>query len=78
MSQRLDQQRQKELEPKRMEFAKRSIQDLGYEIVVEKNTSLTFMFKGEFVTVFPYSGWHTGKSIKDGRGLQKLLNQLKD
>ena len=26
---------------------------------------------------FPYTGWHTGKGIKDGRGLQNLLKQLK-
>ena len=76
MSNRQDKEREAELQPKRMEFAKQSIQDLGYEIVVEKATSLTFMFKGEFVTIFPYSGWHSGKSIKDGRGLQNLLNQL--
>lgn len=77
MSNRQDKEREAELQPKRIDFAKKSIEDLGYEIVIEKKTSLTFQYKGEFVTIFPYSGWHTGKSIKDGRGLQKLLNQLK-
>lgn len=77
MSNRLDQEREKELQPERMAYAKKAIEDLGYEITIEKSTSLTFMFKSEFVTIFPYSGWHTGKSIKDGRGLQNLLNQIK-
>jgi hypothetical protein len=36
------------------------------------------MFKNELVKFFPYSGWHTGKSIVDGRGIKKLLAQLKE
>ena len=35
------------------------------------------MFDNEKVKFFPYSGWHTGKSIKDGRGIENLLKQLK-
>jgi hypothetical protein len=73
---RLDLDRQIELEPKRLAFAKRIIEHLGYAISQETKTTLRFEFKGEIVTLYPYSGWHTGKSIKDGRGLQKLLDQL--
>jgi hypothetical protein len=73
---RLNIERQKELEPKRLEVAKKAITGLGYAITFEVDTTIHFIYKGETVKYFPYSGWHTGKSIKDGRGLQNLLNQL--
>jgi hypothetical protein len=60
-----------------MDYAKRVITELGYTITFECSTRIEFNFKGEKVTLFPYSGWHTGKSITDGRGIQKLLNQIK-
>jgi len=74
---RLDLDRQKELEPKRLEFAKNIIKKLGYEITFECETRIEFHFKGYKVELYPYSGWHTGKSIQDGRGIQKLINQIK-
>lgn len=74
---RLNQDLQKELEPKRLEYAKSEIAKLGYEITFEDSTRIEFVFKGEVVKLFPYSGWHTGKSIVDGRGIAKLLKQLK-
>lgn len=77
MSNRLDQDREAELTPKRMAFAKNVIIHLGYEITNEDSTKLQFVFKGETVTIYPYSGWHTGKSIVDGRGIEKLLKQIK-
>lgn len=73
---RLDIDRQKELEPKRMEYARNQITALGYEIIEENATTLKFTFKGSTVTLFPYSGWHTGKTIRDGRGIAKLLKQI--
>lgn len=74
---RLDKERQAELEPKRMNFAIDEITKLGYKIVVETNTMLSFEYNGSMVHFYPYSGWHTGKSIKDGRGINNLLNQIK-
>ena len=73
---RLDTDRQKELEPKRMQYARNQITALGYEITEENATALKFEFKGSTVTLFPYSGWHTGKTIQDGRGIGKLLKQI--
>ncbi len=76
---RLDQERQKELEPKRMEFATKQLHAAGIKSVVSiTDKCLEFDFKGEKVKFFPYSGWSSGKSIQDGRGLQKLLNQIKN
>lgn len=77
MSNRLNQEREKKLQPERMEVAKDAINKLGLVIVMENETKIVFWYKGSPVHFYPYSGWHTGKSIKDGRGLQKLLDQLK-
>lgn len=74
---RLDKEKQMEQEPKRMKFAKNELEKLGFVILYEDNTKLKFNFKGETITLFVYSGWHTGKSIKDGRGIDNLLKQLK-
>lgn len=74
---RLDIERQNELEPKRMEIARNAIEDLGYDIFFSDQTVLVFIFHGATVQYYPYSGWHTGKTITDGRGLQKLLKQIK-
>lgn len=74
---RLDTERQKELEPQRMTFAKESIQKLGFEITLETENELRFDFNGSTVKLFPYSGWFTGKTVNDGRGIEKLLKQIK-
>ncbi|NDV93462.1 hypothetical protein D0T84_00830 [Dysgonomonas sp. 521] len=74
---RLDIERQKELEPKRMAYAKEQIQKLGYEISFENDTEIRFEFNGNTVKLFPYSGWHTGKGVISGRGLNKLLKQIR-
>lgn len=77
MSNRLDTDRQETLEPSRMKYAIDNLEALGFEVTVAPNKkSLQFIFNGHWVQFFPYSGWHTGKSICDGRGLQNLLNQL--
>jgi hypothetical protein len=74
---RLDHERQRELEPQRLEYAANQIKALGYDIAHQDEQKIKFLFKGETVIIFPYSGWHSGKSIKDGRGLAKLLKQIK-
>jgi len=74
---RLDQDRQNSLEPKRMERAIEAIEGLGYYIIFKNDSVLSFFFKGDLIRFFPYSGWASGKSIKDGRGLDKLLKQIK-
>lgn len=77
MSKRLNQDRVKELQPKRMEFAKNEIEKLGYTVSQIDDTELRFLFNGSEIKVFPYSGWFQGKKIKAGRGINKLLNQIK-
>ena len=77
MSNRLNKEREALLQPERLEHAIKEIENLGYTITQRTNTSITFGYMDAYVTFFPYSGWHSGKSIKDGRGLQNLLNQIK-
>lgn len=77
MSNRLDQEREQRLTPKRMEFAKNAIEFCGHEIYDENSTSFRFMFKGSPVIVYPYSGWFSGKTVEDGRGISKLIKQIR-
>jgi len=74
---RLDQDREKRLEPERLSKAVDAVTALGFEIVVETNKMICFLFNGNVITYYPYSGWHTGKGIKDGRGWKNLEKQLK-
>ena len=72
---RLDKERQKVMEPKRVKECKEILTELGLN-PKEYEKKIEFVFKQELITFFPYSGWHTGKSIIDGRGFKKLVNQL--
>jgi hypothetical protein len=74
---RLDIDRQRKLEPERIKYAIDKLTELGLEPVQQDPTMITFFYKGHKVAFFPYSGWHTGKSIIDGRGIHELLKQLK-
>lgn len=73
---RLDEQRQNTLEPKRMAYCKEILEKLGFKVERVGNTLLRFSFKESVVTVYPYSGWHSGKTIIDGRGFKKLIKQI--
>ena len=66
----------KQIEEERKEFAIIHLEKIGIDFTYEDDSELRFDWKGKEVKFFPYSGWHTGKSIKDGRGLKNLLKQL--
>jgi hypothetical protein len=74
---RLNIERQIELEPVRIEYAIEQLKKLGIETTYKDNTKIKFNYKGSEIVLFPYSGWHSGKTITDGRGIEKLLKQLK-
>mgnify|MGYP003608629210 FL=1 len=76
MSKRLNQEREQKLQPERIKSAKAEIERLGFVIQFEDNTSLKFQYLGNLITFFPYSGWFSGKGVKDGRGLKNLLEQI--
>ena len=67
---RLNQERQAQLEPRRIEVAIAEIQKFGYEVTQVDSTQIQFKYKGHTVNYWPYSGWASGGSIQDGRGLK--------
>lgn len=61
----------------RIKFAKSQLETRGYKVTHDvANKCLIFEHKGNKIRLFPYTGWFTGKGIKDGRGLQTLLKRL--
>lgn len=77
MSKRLDQDRENRLQPKRINDALVALDELKLEVVSIDATTVQFIYKGNKITFYPYSGWHTGKGITDGRGHKHLFDQLK-
>lgn len=75
---RLDKERQEQLEPKRVEFALSKLELLGYSpIYTSQIKCIKFVYNGNVIYFYPYSGWHSGKGVKSGRGFENLLKQLK-
>ena len=74
---RLNIERQNKLEPQRMDYAQSQIEKAGYEVDRVSDNQLRFEFKGGTINFYPYSGWASGATIQDGRGIQKLLKQIK-
>lgn len=69
--------RRDQRQPTRMEFAKSAIERLGYKVKEVDSTTIMFEFCGEVIRVYPYTGWFTGKTVTDGRGIKNLLKQIK-
>lgn len=64
------------LQEDRMQYALLQFDVMGIPIESRDDTTIILKHKGETIMFYPFTGWHTGKSIKDGRGLNKLLKQL--
>ena len=65
-------------EPYRVKYAIDKLRKLGYDAHYrEDQKCLEFIHRGGIVRFYPYTGWHTGKAIREGRGINKLLKQLK-
>lgn len=61
----------------RIKYAIFKLKELGYiSKYIEKEKCITFMYRDAIVKFYPYTGWHTGKTIKDGRGICNLIKQL--
>lgn len=64
-------------EPGRREYVISELRKRGYEPEWDADAkAVRFSYKGNIVTVWPYKGYFSGKGVKDGRGIRKLLNQL--
>lgn len=59
-----------------METCREKLEALGFDVQSYGGDRLDFVFKGNPIKFWPYSGWHSGKGIKDGRGFENLLKQL--
>ena len=67
----------KQIQPERMNIALFELAFINVDVVFQNESEIHFMHKGSLIKYFPYTGWATGKTINDGRGLQTLLNQIK-
>lgn len=76
MSNRLNQEREAKLQPKRMKYVMQELKKMNMNPIKMSDNSIQFLFKGSIVDFYPYSGWATGKTIKDGRGWNNLKDQL--
>lgn len=76
MSQRLDQERESRLQPHRIAFVKSKLEQRGYELTFTGKDRVEFEHNGHTIKFWPYSGWHSGKTIVDGRGFKSLFRQL--
>lgn len=74
---RLNTDRQKKLEPKRMAYALKAFKEKGIRAIQVNDSKLVFDYNGAVISFWPYSGWHSGATIEDGRGIENLLKQLK-
>lgn len=73
----LTRERRDRREPGRSEYVMAELRKRGYSPVWdEQEKAVRFDYKGNTITVWPHKGWFSGKGVKDGRGVRKLLNQL--
>lgn len=64
-------------EPGRWEYTLRVLKEKGYCPEEDRtNKCIRFQYQGNTITVYPYKGWFSGKGVKDGRGIAKLLKQI--
>lgn len=77
MGKRLNQEREAELQPIRIDTCKKTLEKLGAVITFENKTTLKFQYFEKEITLYPYSGWFCGKGIKSERGFSKLLKYLR-
>ncbi len=69
--------KRKQKEPSRWQYILRGLKEKGYDPQEDKeNRCIRFLFHGNTITVWPYTGWFSGKGIKDGRGAKKLYQQI--
>ena len=66
------------IEPKRVAFVKKKLSNIGYETEYNwYNKCLIFEHNGNKCKIYPFTGWWTGKGIGSGRGVKKLIGELK-
>lgn len=56
----------------------KALDELGKRVFILAvgTKSIRFRFRESVCFYWPYSGWASGKTIRDGRGLKNLLKQI--
>lgn len=78
MSNRLNQEREAKLQPERIEYAIKMLESpqVNKVIIYKDSTRIDFLHNGNKISLYPYSGWWSGKGVGSGRGINELLKQL--
>ena len=76
MGKMLDEERQERLQPKRVEFCVAELESAGWLVTYNDGVEIRFEYNGRTIKMWPYSGWFSGRGIKDGRGIYNLLRQI--
>lgn len=74
-------ERRARIEPQRISYARKQLSSLDLDISFEYRVAsrcFIIMDGVSIIRYYPYTGWFTGKSVKDGRGIHNLIKQLKD
>ena len=66
----------KQQQQDRMNYSKQQLEQRGYIVTEVDRTLLEFTHKGNTIKFYPYTGWHSGKGIKQGRGFWNLIHKL--
>lgn len=77
MSKRLNSKREVDLESKRVENVRKTLEMMSFNVVstgCEKG--LKCVKEDTSFIIYPYSGWWSGKGIGSGRGFVKLIEKL--
>lgn len=79
--QRFDKDLYNDITERRMKYAVDQLLSLGLDLNIKstngKDNVILFLWRGSQISFWPYSGWATGKTIKDCRGIKNLIDQLK-
>lgn len=60
----------------RMTYCIDELSKIGIVAKVANPIKLEFKFKGETISFWPHTGWHSGGSIEPGRGFKNLIDKL--
>lgn len=70
-------ERRQSKEGDRIAYAKRRFEEKGIVYIYNENQkAIEFAYKGCIIRFFPYTGWASGRTIKDCRGIENLLKQI--
>ncbi len=62
----------------KLEKDKKKIEDLGYTVEKISPISLNVHYQNSIIFYYPYSEIFISKKIKEGKGINKLIEQIKD